>query len=112
PFAFLERILLLRFYVTVADFNGVQFIPANAPIDEFQTACLDIEKPFVTALHKRDRKRPVLFAHQEKGAVSPRWIHGNTFLFAGFGSEGRGLLPIERSFTGKNNIAAIRSENL
>src|SRR5262249_55547036 len=51
--ALLNRIFVLRFHVTVTDFNGVQFIGADASIHEFLPAGPAVKKPFRALLHQR-----------------------------------------------------------
>src|SRR5690348_6803404 len=46
-FAGLERILVLRVHIASADINSVQFVSANAAVEEFLPAGIGIEVPLV-----------------------------------------------------------------
>ena len=92
--------------------DGVQFVGADATIEEFLPAGFAVKEPFVTALHQRHGERPVLVAHEEEGAVPALRIHGNALLFAGLGSEIRGVLPVLREFAAEYNVVAVGTKDL
>src|SRR6266850_281587 len=108
----LESIFVLRFHVTAANVNGVQFIAADAPVEELLAAGFSIEVPLAAQFYERHGKGPVLVAHEEVCTNALPWIGGNALLFARFRSEVRGSLAVLRVFTGKKDIVATRTENL
>src|SRR6476661_703634 len=103
PFAWLKGIIMLRFHVAAADLNRVQFVSADAAVDELLTAGLAIKKPLATALHDRHRERPVLVAHEQECAAPVFRIDGDALLLTGLGGEVGSVLPVLREFTAKDN---------
>jgi len=65
-FVGLERIFVLRFYVTVAYLDGIEFIRANPPIYEFLAASFSVKEPLISDLHERDREGPLFITHEKK----------------------------------------------
>src|SRR4051812_25694732 len=58
--ALLKRILILRFHITIAHMNGIEFISANAAIHKFLPAGTAIKRPFCPFFDQRHGKGPVL----------------------------------------------------
>src|SRR6516164_9714009 len=110
-FAWLQCIFNLRFDVAVADVNGIQFIAADATVEQLLAACFGIEIPFATQLYQWGGEWPVFIAHQKKRPVPGLWIGSNAFLFTGLRSEVGGSLTVLRVLTRENDIVAIRTEN-
>jgi hypothetical protein len=110
--ALLVRVVVLRFYVALADFNGVQFIGADAAIEEFLAAGFGVKVLFVTPLYNRHGERPVFVTHEEECAVPILRIHGNAFLFVGLGSKISGVLPVLRQLAAEYDVLAIGPKNL
>jgi hypothetical protein len=90
----LEGIVVLRFYVPMADSNSIQFIGTDAAVKEFLPVCVGIKGPFGIPLHKRHWERPVLVAYEQECAVPTLGINRNAFLFAGLRYEIGGVLPV------------------
>ena len=105
---------MLRFHVTVADFDGVQFVLADATQEEFLTARRGVEGPLSIRLHDRHGERPVLFADgQERNARSnysrDLWTPSSSCGPAQ--QRSRSLLVADR-FAGEDDVMPFRSENL
>src|SRR4029453_8038468 len=71
----LERVFVLRVDVAAADRDRVQFGGPDASIQQLATAGFRIERPCRTALHDRNRERPVLVADEQKGGAPGFRIH-------------------------------------
>ena len=64
----------LCLYVPVTNLDGIQFIGADAAIQDFFAACRGVEKPLAARLHKRNREREFVVADHKNGAVGLRRI--------------------------------------
>jgi hypothetical protein len=62
--ALLKSIFVLRLHVTAADINGIQFISADAAVQEFLPPGLAVEKPFPASLYEGYGEGPVLITYQ------------------------------------------------
>ena len=98
--ALLESIVVLGFHIAVADCDGVQFVGANAAVEEFLPAGFPVKEPLISPLHNRDGERPVLIADEEKRPVPALRVYGHALLFAGFRSKVGGVLLVLRIFAG------------
>src|SRR5262249_37375531 len=56
------RVLALRVDVDAADVDGLELVPADAPVQDLVVAGLRVEAPPTIDLHERDGKRPVVRA--------------------------------------------------
>src|SRR5947207_826423 len=65
---FREGILMLRLDVTMTDFNRVQFVAADAAIQEFLPSGFRVEEPALADSYDRHGKRPILLADNQTGA--------------------------------------------
>ena len=63
-------VFLLRLDVNVAHLDCVQFIGANAPKQDFLTACRGVELPFAVPLDQRGGHGPLLVTHDDGGAIT------------------------------------------
>ena len=52
------------------DLDGVQFIPADAAVEQFLTARFRIEKPLPALLDERHGERPAVIAYLQKCAAT------------------------------------------
>src|SRR4029077_4797321 len=70
-------IFLLRVDETTANGNGVQFVGADTPIQNFLAPGLGIEVPLALLLHDWNRKRKIIVSNRENSAVRILRIRGN-----------------------------------
>src|SRR6266850_5350878 len=108
----LKSVFMLGLHVTVANLNGVQFIRADAAVEEFLAACFGVKRPFVTLLHERHGERPILIADEEERAIPALRIHGHVLLLVGLSNKIRGVLPVLREFAAEHDVFAARSKNV
>src|SRR5262249_673387 len=110
-FAWLEGILVLCFHVAAADVDDVQFVGADAAIEEFLAAGFGVKRPFTLSLHDGHRERAVLVAYNDECAGAVLRIHRDTLLFSGLGSEVGGALPVLGKLPCKNDVVAAGTED-
>src|SRR4030095_5282379 len=106
--AALERVFLLCLDVTATNRNRVQFIGANAAVEELLAAGCGVERPPTRSLHDWNRERPVLVADEEERARLVFRIQGDALLLADLRDEVAGSLTALRGFAGKNDVVDRR----
>ena len=109
--AFPECVLLLRINVVVAEGNDVQFVGADAAVEEFLPPGLRVEVPLAGSLYNGHGERPVLVADHDKGTVPVIRVQRDILLFASLGREIGSPLPVLWKLTSKHNVVPIRTEN-
>src|SRR5262249_99744 len=111
PFAFPECVFILCIHVVVADGNDVQFVGADAPVEEFLPSGFRVEVPLVTPLYKGHGERPVRVADDDKGTAPFLRVRRDTLLFASLGRETGSPLPVLGKLTSKNNAVPVGTED-
>src|SRR5258707_955852 len=82
-----EGVGVLGFDEAVANLDGIEFISANAAVEEFLLASLGVKGPFAVDLDDGYGEGPVLIADDDEGACAGLGIHGDRCLFFGFYGE-------------------------
>src|SRR4030095_6803184 len=109
--AALERVFLLCLDVTATNRNRVQFIGANAAVEELLAAGCGVERPPTRSLHDWNRERPVLVADEEE-RPGLFLVQGDALLLADFRDEVAGSLTALRRFAGQNDVVDRGPEEL
>src|SRR6185436_16058355 len=79
-----ERVVLLCIDVTATNRNRVQFIGANAAVEELLAAGCCVERPPARSLHDWNGERPVLVADEEERSGLVFRIQRDALLLADF----------------------------
>src|SRR5215471_3225410 len=109
--AFPECVLFLRIHVVVADRNHVQFVRADAAVEQFLPPGLRVEVPLLASLHNGHREGPVFVADDDKGTVPFLRVQRDTSLFASLGRKIGSPLSVLWGLTSQDNVGPIRTEN-
>src|SRR5438552_13442772 len=64
--AILAGVFALGLDIGAADMKGVDFIPANPPVENFLFSCLRIEEPLTILLDERDGKGPAVRSQPQR----------------------------------------------
>ena len=71
----------------VTNLDGIEFIRADAAVEEFTLASLGVKGPFAVDFDDGYGEGPVLIADDDEGACAGLGIHGDRCLFLGFYGE-------------------------
>jgi hypothetical protein len=108
--AIFPGILQLSFHVAAANFHRIQFVSADAPRQNLQSAARRIELPFAVDANHRHRERPVLFAHRKDHTVGVcRILLDLQFLVSGTGELSAQFFILHR-IAGFENVLTVGSE--
>src|ERR1700739_117491 len=73
-FAWLKGILVLRFHISVAYLDRIQFIRPNTPVQQLLPSRFCIECPCIVLFHQRHREWPILITNQKERSVTSSGI--------------------------------------
>src|SRR6266550_4095350 len=108
---FFHGILMLCLDETTANLDGVQFVRADASIQDLFTAYFRIEEPFPVLLHDRDRKWEIIITHYQNGLIWTFLACLDRHFFFCLVCKFRRSLFVHHGIFGTDNIFTVRTEN-
>src|SRR6516164_8601932 len=94
----LERVLVLRLNVAVADLDGVQLISADTAVEDFLATGFGVKNPLVVPLDDGYRKGPIFLADHKERSVCVFRVNRNSRLLASLRRKRLGPLPVASGF--------------
>ena len=109
---FFHRILVLGFHVVTTDFDSIQFVAPNAPVQNFLTSCGSVEEPSSISLDDGDRQWPIVVSDNKSGAVRVLGIYDNRILLVSFCSKGNSDVLVSNGVLRSDQVFTTWTENL